>query len=216
MNPRTLTRADLAIYARNTATAIAAGRVKGFTPEQNAAMSAALAAEADGLKDDDRQAVAALAAYRSLVTLAQQRGAKIVKILTAYKFAMRGVGADEGEYEVVGFDPPADPRSRVKPKRPSWLSATGFSNGVNKLKFKGNNVPGRVTYIVEANRGDGAGWFLIGSTRKQSFEHKPVVPGQRYEYRVRAEATRGQVSSWSNKGVVYPDKVTSEKVMRDE
>jgi len=194
-------RADLVDIARNAAGAIAAGKVKGFTPEQNAAMSAALAAEADALFADDQKVVAARATYRQLVDLAQTRAAGLAKLLTDYKYAMKSVGSATDEYDAVGIDPPVEGRTRVKPKTPSKLAATGLSNGVNKLKYKGNNVPGRVNYLIEANSGDG--WVMVGSTRKQSFDHEPVVPGQRYEYRVRAEATRGQVSAWSNKAAVY-------------
>ena len=64
-------------------------------------------------------------------------------------------------------------------------------------------------FVVAWEEVSGDGWVMVGSTRKQSFEHGPVVPGQRYEYRVRAEAARGQVSGWSNKAAVY-DLQTSE------
>jgi hypothetical protein len=194
-------RAVLVDIAKNAAKAIAAGKVKGFTPEQNAAMSAALLAETEALLANDQQAVAALASYRALVVTAQKRALGIAKMLTDYKYAMRSVGSGTDEYDAVGIDPPVEGRTRVKPKTPSKLAATGLSNGVNKLKFKGNNIPGRVSYLIEANAGDG--WVMVGSTRKQSFNHEPVVPGQRYEYRVRAEATLGQVSAWSNKAAVY-------------
>jgi hypothetical protein len=200
-NPQSLKRPELVDFVRNAAGAIAAGKVTGFTPEQNAAMSAALAAEADALKEDNEKVVEFLAKYSSQVESAQARRLKILKMLTEDKFAMRAVNAPDSQYEAVGFDPPGSRANRIKPRAPSKLVASGFSNGVNKLKFKGNNVSGRVNYMIEAN--DGSGWLMIGSVRKRSFEHKPVVPGQRYEYRVRAEATRGQVSAWSNKAAVY-------------
>ena len=46
-------------------------------------------------------------------------------------------------------------------------------------------------------------WVMIGSSQKQSFRHEGVTPGQPYQYRVRAQATRGLVSAWSNTAAVY-------------
>ena len=201
MNPRILERSSLVNFVRNAAKAIADGKVTGFTPEQNMALSAALASEADGLQADNDKVAEFLAKFHQHVEYAQARRLKILRMLTEDKFAMRAVNATDDQYEALGFDPPADPSSRVKPKTPTKLAVTGLSNGVNKLKFKGNNVPGRVIYDIEANKGDG--WLTIGSTKKQSFEHKGVKPGQRYEYRVRSQATRGQVSAWSNTAAVY-------------
>jgi hypothetical protein len=203
MNPRSLDRAGLVKFARNAAGAIAAGKVKGFTPEQNGALSAALAAETEALQNDNDEVVGFQTKFHEHVALAQARQNKILKMLTENKFAMRGVSASEDQYEALGFDPPADRASRVKPKTPSKLAVTGRSNGVNKLTFRGNNVSGRVIYDIEANRGDG--WFLLDSTRKRTYEHKGVKPGERYEYRIRSKATRGQVSQWSNKAAVYED-----------
>src|SRR4051794_14086383 len=195
MNPRTLERANLVNFTRNAAKAFADGKVTGFSPEQNAAMSTALFAEADALQEDNDKAVELLAKYHSQIESAQVRRLTILKMLTEDKFAMRGVNAAADQYDAVGFDPPADPASRIKPKTPSKLAATGLSNGVNKLKYKGNNISGRVTYQIEANMGDG--WVMVDSTTKQTYEHRGVKPGQRYEYRVRSKGTRGQVSAWS-------------------
>jgi hypothetical protein len=89
------------------------------------------------------------------------------------------------------------------PQAPTGLAASGFSNGVNILKFSGNNVPGTVTYIVEARLGPAEPYTIVGTSTKQSFKHFGVVPGQYYRYRVRAQASRGMVSDWSNEGVIY-------------
>jgi hypothetical protein len=203
MNPRHLKRADLVNFTRNAAKAIAGGKVTGFSSEQTVALSTALAAEADALNIDNEKVVELLAAFRDRVELAQTRRLKILKMLSENKFAMRGVDAPDDQYEALGFDPPANPANRIKPKTPSKLQVTGQSNGVNKLTFKGNNVPGRVIYMVEANKGDGTGWLMIGSSKKQSFDHLGVKPGQGFQYRVRSQATRGQVSAWSNIAAVY-------------
>jgi hypothetical protein len=200
-NPRRFARAELVVFAKNAAKGIADGRVSGFLPEQNVAYSTALLAEANALDDDEKMVFKLEAQLSAKIAEAQERRLRILKIITESKYAMRSVDSPDDEYEGLGYDPPADPRSRVKPKTPRGLSATGFSNGTNRLKWTGNNVSGRVLFLIEANAGEG--WFMIGSTRKRSFAHTDVKPGQPYQYRVRAEATRGQVSSWSNTGSVY-------------
>lgn len=45
-------------------------------------------------------------------------------------------------------------------------------------------------------------WLLHATTRRQSFADTPVVPGQFYEYRVRAVGSRS-VSNFSYSAVVY-------------
>jgi hypothetical protein len=158
---------------------MAAGKVTGFTPQQSADLAAELAAEAEALQMEDDKIVDLLARYHEQIERAGVRRLKILKMLTQDKFAMRSVGATEEQYVALGFDPPADTRGRTKPKTPTKLAVTGLSNGINKLKFKGNNVPGRVSYMIEANTGDG--WVMIDSTPRQYYVHRGVKPGQRYE-----------------------------------
>src|SRR4051794_24120955 len=128
-NPRTLSRSDLALFAKGAANGIANGEVSGFLPEQATAYSTALLAEADALEDDNQKIAILETQLAEQIAKAQQRRLKILKIITESKYAMRGVDSPFHEYEALGYDPPADPRSRVKPKTPSKLSATGFSNG---------------------------------------------------------------------------------------
>ncbi len=206
-NPRILTRADLALLAKNAAKAIADGKVTGLTPEQILEMSAALDAEADQLAAADEKAVASVARARTDTGLAQDRRLSVLEMLSAYKFAMRSLKAPADQYDALGFDPPANPRNVTMPETPTDLRATGFSNGVNKLRYRGNNGPNTVNYILEANKGDG--WFIIGATRNQSFKHEGVTPGQGYQYRVQARASRGLVSAWSNTAAVYDMKLES-------
>ena len=200
-NPRRLSRPTLAVFAKSAAKAIADGKITELTPEQNLAMSAALDAEADLLAEADEKAVASAAQARTDTAIANDRQRKVVEMLSAYKFALRGLRAPASEYEALGFDPPADPANVTMPETPTKLRATGFSNGVNKLKYQGNNGANAVSFVLEANKGDG--WFMIGTTRNQSFKHEGVTPGQGCQYRVRAQATRGLTSAWSNTASVY-------------
>ena len=87
-NPRTLDRASLANFAKNAAKAIADGKITGFTPEQNLALSAALEAEADLLAASNEEAVKSVAKAQTDVGLAQDRRFSVLDILTAIKFSV--------------------------------------------------------------------------------------------------------------------------------
>jgi hypothetical protein len=116
---------------------------------------------------------------------------------------MKGVESKASEFDALGFDPPAAGRSIITPQTPTQLSAAGYSNGVNVLRFTGNNVPGTVTYIIEARIGGDPEYRMVGTCTKQLFHHFGVIPGRFYQYRIRAQASRGLVSDWSNEAVVY-------------
>jgi hypothetical protein len=116
---------------------------------------------------------------------------------------MRGVDSPGNDYEALGFDAPDTTRSVVHPNRPTELSATGFSFGVNSLTWRGNNPSGSVTYVIECKIGDTAPYVIIGTCSAQRFRHTDVTPGQFYQYHVRAQAARNNVSDWSDEVVVY-------------
>jgi hypothetical protein len=60
-----------------------------------------------------------------------------------------------------------------------------------------------VTYVIEAKIGDTAPYVMVGITSAQKWRHEGVERGQFYQYRVRAQSARGQVSDWSNEAVCY-------------
>jgi hypothetical protein len=197
-----LNRAALADFGTAAANAIAAGKVSGFTPDQALEISTAILNKAQSLAAANGRAVVSLSQYHTDTADAQGEQLDMINLLSAGKFAMRGVNATPDQYAAVGFTPPSGP-SAVTPETPTDLSAAGQSNSVTKLRFKGNNIPGSVAYILEATRGVEVGWFIIGTTGKQSFKHEDVVPGQGYQYRVRAQAASGKTSEWSNTAAVY-------------
>jgi hypothetical protein len=121
-NPRTLDRAILADFAKSAAKAIAEGKITGFTPEQNLTLSAALENEAAPLAAANEKAVASVAQAHTDVGKAQDQRFRVLDMLTAYKFAMRGVKATSDQYKTLGFDPPATwrhPRPGLPIPRPS-------------------------------------------------------------------------------------------------
>jgi hypothetical protein len=203
MNPRTLTRADLVEFATQAASAVADGKIPGFSPEQNAALSEAIIDAAANLSAADGARVAARAGAREATEIADAGQELLLMLLQELKYGMKFVRASADVYDVVGFDPPAVSRQMVIPVAPTRLAGFGYSNGVNRLTFQGNNQPGSVVYIVEAKtEGDGP-FAMIGTCTKQSFKHTGIRPGQFYRYRIRAQASRSQFSDYSNETVVY-------------
>jgi hypothetical protein len=75
---------------------------------------------------------------------------------------------------------------------PSQLSATGFSNGVNKIRWNRNGNQSGCTFVVEYSRNNGTTWAIAGVTNKARFDHTGQPPKATL-YRVRAER-RGQQS----------------------
>jgi hypothetical protein len=203
MNQNTLNRSDLVDFARNAALQIVQGKVTGMLPDQSLEIAASIIEAADELWLADGDQVAKVAASREATEVAQQKQAAVLKLLQLAKDTMKGLDSPTNEYEVIGFDAPVRGRKPIRPKRPTGLSVTGYSNGLNLLKFKGNNRPGSVTYVIEARIGDAEDWAIIGISQKQSFRHTGVKPGVPVLYRVRAQAARGTMSADSNQAGIY-------------
>ena len=203
MNPNYLNRADLAAFGRNTATQIAIGKVSGLLAEQIASISAAIADASESLAELDRRQMEIRAAAIEATTLAQEKRIYLLKLLQDLKYLMKGNRCALHEFDIVGFDEPVIGRHPVVPQTPGKLAATGYSNGVNRLRFSGNNGAGRVTYTIEAKIGDSLVYVMIGTSKRQQFQHTGVKPGMPILYRIRAQAARGMVSNWSNEAAVY-------------
>jgi hypothetical protein len=110
--------------------------------------------------------------------------------------------APKDQFDLCGFDYPFGVRSRKIPDAPTDLSAFGTSNGLNAGRFQGNNPHGTVQYQIWRREGHEGDWMLLDTTSKQSFSDSPVVPGQYYEYKVRAKAATA-TSAFSGTAVVY-------------
>jgi hypothetical protein len=203
MKPNYLNRADLAAFGKHTATQVANGKVSGLLAEQVASISAAIAEASAELAETDRLQMQIRAAALEATTIAQEKRILVLKLLQDLKYLMKGLGCALHEFVAVGFDEPVIGRHPVVPQIPQELSATGYSNGVNMLRFSGNNGAGRVTYTIEAKIGDSPTYAMIGTSKSQRFKHINVTPGMPVLYRIRAQTSRGWVSNWSNEAAVY-------------
>jgi len=203
MNPNNLTRAELANFARNAATQVAAGKVSGLLPEQALSISETLMAAAELLAARDRVQVAQRAASIEATQLAREQDVFVSRLLQSLKYAMKSVGSPADQFDAIGFDPPVRSRRMVMPQTPEQLSVTGFSNGVNILRFASNNTSNTVTYIIEAKTAGSEQYSIVGASKNHSFKHTSTRPGTFYQYRVKAQSARGSFSDWSNEAVVY-------------
>ncbi|MBK8301977.1 MAG: hypothetical protein IPK98_00640 [Chloracidobacterium sp.] len=143
-------------------------------------------------EDDRKSAVSARRATRR----------QVVALLKKVRDTLMASEAPEKEWAKAGFDYPDLVLTRYIAQDPANLSAFGYSNGVNTLRFDGNNKPGRVVYEIWRRHGDTVDWYLHMTTRRQRLIDTPVSPGQYYMYKVRAVGARS-VSNFSNVAVVY-------------
>lgn len=130
-----------------------------------------------------------------------QRALEIERINTVLRY-LKSVNAEKKYYDMLGL-PYRKSASTVVPAAPTQLSASGTSNGINELVWSGNNTSGSVVYEMWRRHGDEGDWGFLNLTKKQRLTDTPVTPGQYYEYKVRAVASNGTVSPWSNSAVVY-------------
>jgi len=87
---------------------------------------------------------------------------------------------------------------------PTELSAVGYDNGENKLRWNRNGNVATTIFVVEARIGNEGEWFFVDVTTKTRFTHDGQTPGTEVFYRVYAQRA-GSQSGYSNIAVVYSD-----------
>jgi hypothetical protein len=202
-DPRKLPDGNLVDWVTNASTGVASGKITGLLAVQNTAISDALTDKNAVFAANNLAVTEAEAAFKQAKSDRDDTRDELLGQISDLKSLMESVNSDNGEYDVIGFDPPDNTRSVVVPQTPTDLTANGYANGENRLKWVTHNNPGSVNFMVEAKVGDTDPYIFVGTTRAQRWTHKPVVPGQFYQYRVRAQSARGEVSGWSNEVVVY-------------
>lgn len=100
----------------------------------------------------------------------------------------------------LGLNPNPTPGGIVSP--PVDLTATGYANGTNALKWKrAGNVQGTI-FMVEAKIGTATSFSFVAAVTAAKFNHMGQTPGEQIVYRVSAK--RGGVQSGpSNEAIVY-------------
>ena len=202
MNFRTLSENDLADFAANVATLLGGDDLVAIDSNVRTDLTAALGTLPATLKAQTAAAAVAEAARKAAISTRNQTRAKIRSVMGRVRDALKAGVAPKTQYDLCGFEYPVVRGGWYDAMDPSNLSAFGYSNGVNRLRFNGNNKLGQVRYEIWRLYGDTADWSLYATTTKQSFEDTGVVPGEYYNYKVRAVAAKS-TSNFSNVAVVY-------------
>jgi hypothetical protein len=201
MIPRRLNRSQLAVSAKATSQSLADGKIESLPPAVAAQFADELEAGANQLADLNSELQAVRNRVNEILRQSQDTRLEVVKTYAELKAAMRAFNASSEQYALAGLEAPPAGRTAIKANAPTDLSATGFSNGTNELRWKGNNIPGSVVYHIEAQI-EGK-WSLIGTTTRQRFKHEGAIPGQTVIYRVYARSARLGPSENSDLAAVY-------------
>lgn len=201
MNFRRLTEAELADFAQNVNTLLGGTLLTAIDTNVRADLAAAIGTLPATLATQAAAASVAEAERKASVSQRNTSRSQVRSLMSQVRDALKAGLAPKDQYDLCGFDFPTL-RSTYEAVDPTKLSAFGYSNGVNVVRFSGNNKPGQVIYEVWRRHGDTAAWALHATTKKQSYTDTGVTPGQYYEYKVWAVAAKS-VSNFSNSGVVY-------------
>lgn len=124
------------------------------------------------------------------------------EFLSDVKAMMRLAKVSPDKFIEAGFDEDDSIVSIIVPQTPTDLVVSGASDGINKLKFNRNGNKPKTVFLVEAKIGNATDFVIIGTSMKQTFEHKNQKPGVKIVYRIRAQ--RGDdYSDYSNTANVY-------------
>ena len=201
MNFRVLPGSELADFAANVAMLLSGPELASIDERVREGLKTAIGALPTTLRDQAAAAAVAEGERKAAVSSRDSTRKQIRALMTQVRDALKAGLAPKKEYDLCGFDFSTE-RGTYVAQDPTDLSAFGYSNGVNKLRFSGNNRNGQVVYEIWRRHGDTAGWGIHATSKKQTFTDTGITPGQYYEYRVRAVAAKS-VSQFSNPAVVY-------------
>ncbi len=198
-----LTDSELAEFAGNAATKLAEHSVTCFDAATADELAAKIGTKGDALAADLEEIVRLRTMIQSINARKAERRAEIRHELSLLKYALRAWRGSASDHKLLGLTY-RKKWTNVTANDPTGLVVNGQSNGVNVIRFKGNNKPHRVVYHLWRRDSKAGKWQLIGQTTKQTYEDNPVTPGQHYEYKVMAVGSKTK-SGWSNAGVVYEE-----------
>jgi hypothetical protein len=102
---------------------------------------------------------------------------QLIALMSQVRDALKAGLAPKKEYDLCGFDYRKEPATVIA-SDPTDLSGEGRSNGVNYLRWSGNNKTGTFVYELWRLHGDTAPWTLHATTKKQSYTDAAVTPPQ--------------------------------------
>ncbi len=201
-NFRQMSDPELANFAKNLEVRLAGHQVSCIDNDTADDLAAEIAPLTTGFEATIEESMQKNAAKESSFAFKRENRGFLLDAIVKVRNCLRYVNGPEGDYELCGFNYPQTSVVPIVPADPTNLVAVGTSNGVNTLTFRGNNASGLVVYEIWRRQGDTGDWVFQASVKRQTYTDTPVVPGQYYEYKVRAIAARN-VSNWSNTAQVY-------------
>jgi hypothetical protein len=201
-NPYKLIRADLVGFLQNLEDRLAAHDIVPIPNAEQTARAAMINTARVALAAAVADLIIQESEYHAAVSVAEAAQLFALDETQSVKFLMKADGCNGATFALAGFNPPVITPIAYVPNDPTDLSAFGYSNNVNSLKWKGNNSFGAINYVVECLIGASIIWEPVGTTTRQRFNHTGVVPGTRYEYRVFARAASAD-SGPTGSAVVY-------------
>lgn len=203
MNFRRLSDNDLADFVGNVATLLAGTQLTAIDTAVRTQLGTAIGTLPQDQGTQTAAAGVARSERKAAVSLKNATREQLIDFMTQVRNALLAGLAPKSQYDLCGFDfRESGGGKSYEAVAPTELSAFGYSNGVNELKFKGNNNLNAVVYEIWRRQRDTGAWSLHKATKKQSFRDTPVTPGQYYEYKVRAAAAKS-ASPFSNSAAVY-------------
>ena len=201
MSYRRQSDSDLAQFAAILAQTLADHKVKCLPDPVADAYAAELAPISDAFGDDIQESVETTNKLRGINARKNDRREQVVDVVAEiYKMIRANRDHTDVDLDICGFNSPRK-WTRVVAKVPSKLAVTDIGNGLNKIKFAGNNARNSVGYEIWRREGKDGEWTLLITIRKQSHIDKLERPGRFYAYKVRAVAS-STVSAFSNIGAV--------------
>jgi len=200
MDNRRMGAFDLAVYAGQLKEFLVGGQLGSLDEPTRSALIAAFGTLPDELSARASEARTAEEIRKSKISAKNATKSEVLGRIALLRDALKANRAPADEMALCGFDHPPR-RSTYVALDPTGLSVTGTSNGVNTLRFSGNNAPARVIYEISRRESKSDRWAVVAVTKKQTFVDSGVTPGAYYQYKVRAVAAK-TVSNFSNTAVI--------------
>ncbi|CAN5598493.1 hypothetical protein BH10ACI3_BH10ACI3_13060 [soil metagenome] len=200
MNFRRLGAGGLSDFAENLQTVLAGVELVSLDAGTRSELLAELGTLPAELAEQTAKAMAAEAERKALVSERNATREQISRRVARVRDTLAAKLASSSEFALCGFNHRTG-RSRYVAQDPTDLAVAGTSNGVNRLKFAGNNRPGQAVFEIWRREGDTERWGMHATTKKQTFTDPGVAPGLPYEYKVRAVAAK-TISNFSNVAVI--------------
>lgn len=146
--------------------------------------------------------VAAEDAARAAVAAQKAGRAALEPLCTYYNTIIKAnPSISDAQKSAAGIDVKKPP-THTAPAMPTGLTANGFENGTNVLRWERAGNKPSTQFIVECRAAAETAFEYLGTTTEITYTHTGATPGKQCAYRVKAQRA-GEESQYSNVAVVY-------------